>query len=158
MGCGMFIARDPSILSEAFKVAAEFMPSSVSQLDPYLTTVQWSRRFLGLRLFLSLAAAGWVGYGQHVERAVELAARVRERLAARGWQIANDSQLAVLCVIPPPGYPAIREIVKRVLASGRAWVAVAKTEGREVIRVCVTHGETSLADVEELVGALEASP
>jgi hypothetical protein len=64
----------------------------------------------------------------------------------------------VLCVIPPPGYPAIRDIVKRVLASGRAWVAVAKTEGREVIRVCVTHGETSLADVEELVGALEANP
>jgi glutamate/tyrosine decarboxylase-like PLP-dependent enzyme len=158
MGCGMFITRDPGILSMAFKVAAEFMPSSVTQLDPYLNTVQWSRRFLGLRLFLSLAAAGWGGYGQHVERAVEVAAYAREELAARGWQIANDSQLAVLCVIPPPGYPAIREIVKRVLASGRAWVAVAKTEGREVIRVCVTHGETSLADVEELVGALEANP
>jgi glutamate/tyrosine decarboxylase-like PLP-dependent enzyme len=156
MGCGMFITRDPKILSEAFKVAAEFMPSSVTQLDPYLNTVQWSRRFLGLRLFLSLAAAGWAGYGQHVERAAEVAARVRERLASRGWQIANDSQLAVLCVIPPPGYPAIRDIVKRVLTSGRAWVAVAKTEGREVIRVCVTHGETSLADVDELVAALEA--
>ncbi len=158
MGCGMFITRDPRILSEAFKVAAEFMPSSVTQLDPYLNTVQWSRRFLGLRLFLSLAAAGWEGYGQHVERAVEVAARAREQLAVRGWQVANDSQLAVLCVIPPPGYPAIRDIVKRVLASGRAWVAVAKTEGRDVIRVCVTHGETSLADVEELVGALEANP
>jgi glutamate/tyrosine decarboxylase-like PLP-dependent enzyme len=157
MGCGMFLTRDPGILSEAFKVAAEFMPSSVTQLDPYLNTVQWSRRFLGLRLFLSLAAAGWAGYGQHVERAVEVAARVRAQLAARGWQIANDSQLAVLCVIPPPGYPPIRDMVKRVLASGRAWVAVAKTEGREVIRVCVTHGETSTADVEELVSALEAN-
>ena len=57
---------------------------------------------------------------------------------------------------PPAGYPAIRDIVKRVLASGRAWVAVSKTEGREVIRICVTHGETSLADVEQLVEALEA--
>jgi hypothetical protein len=45
-----------------------------------------------------------------------------------------------------------------VLASGRAWVAVAKTEGRDVIRICVTHGETSLADVAELVSALEANP
>ena len=46
--------------------------------------------------------------------------------------------------------------MKRVLASGRAWVAVSKTEGREVVRVCVTHGETSSQDVEELVAALEA--
>ena len=75
---------------------------------------------------------------------------------ARGWQVANDSQLAVLCLIPPPGLPPIRELVKRVLGSGRAWVAVAKTEGREVVRVCVTHGETTLQDVEELVAALEA--
>jgi aromatic-L-amino-acid/L-tryptophan decarboxylase len=156
MGCGMFITRDPKILSEAFTVAAEFMPSSVTQLDPYLNTVQWSRRFLGLRLFLSLACAGWEGYGAHVERAAAVTERVRQGLQARGWQVANDSQLAVLCVLPPPGRPAIRDIVKRVLASGRAWVAVARTEGREVIRVCVTHGETTLTDVEELVAALES--
>ena len=156
MGCGMFITRHPQVLSAAFKVAAEFMPSSVTALDPYLNTVQWSRRFLGLRLFLSLAAAGWEGYGTHVERAAAVTAAVRERLVARGWQVANDSQLAVLCVTPPPGSAPIRELVKRVLGSGRAWVAVAKTEGREVVRVCVTHGETALEDVEQLVAALEA--
>jgi glutamate/tyrosine decarboxylase-like PLP-dependent enzyme len=156
MGCGMFITREPQVLSEAFKVAAEFMPSSVTAIDPYLNTVQWSRRFLGLRLFLSLAAAGWSGYAAHIERAGEVAALVRERLVARGWRAVNDSQLAVLCVVPPEGYPPIRDIVRRVVASGRAWVAVAKTEGREVVRVCVTHGETSVADVEELVAALDA--
>ncbi|MHB8814882.1 MAG: pyridoxal phosphate-dependent decarboxylase family protein, partial [Steroidobacteraceae bacterium] len=62
MGCGMFIARDPAILSEAFRVGADFMPSSATSIDPYLNSVQWSRRFMGLRLFLSLAAAGWQGY------------------------------------------------------------------------------------------------
>jgi glutamate/tyrosine decarboxylase-like PLP-dependent enzyme len=156
MGCGMYITRDPQILSETFTVAAEFMPSSVTQLDPYLNTVQWSRRFLGLRLFLSLASAGWQGYAEHVERAVAVTALARTRLTARGWQAANASQLAVLCVLPPPGYAPIRDIVKRVLGSGRAWVAVSKTEGREVIRICVTHGETSESDVDELVAALES--
>jgi aromatic-L-amino-acid/L-tryptophan decarboxylase len=156
MGCGMFITRHPEVLSDAFRVSAEFMPSSVTQLDPYLNSVQWSRRFLGLRLFLSLAAAGWSGYAVHVERAAQITAMVKERLAARRWHIANDSPLAVLCVTPPPGYPAIRDIVRRVLDSGRAWVAVAKYEGREVVRICVTHGEVSAADVEELVAALES--
>ena len=157
MGCGMFITREPQVLSHAFRVSAEFMPSNVSALDPYLTTVQWSRRFLGLRLFLALGAAGWQGYAAHVERATAVTALVRARLEARGWTALNDSPLAVLCLLPPPGYPPIRDLVRRVLDSGRAWVAVAKYEGREVVRVCVTSGETSERDVEELVAALEVS-
>ena len=157
MGCGMFITRDPKVLSHAFRVSAEFMPSSVSTLDPYLNTVQWSRRFLGLRLFLALAAAGWDGYGAHVERAAAVCALVGEELRARGWTVVNDSPLAVLCALPPPGYPPIRELVRRLLDSGRAWAAVAKYEGREVVRVCVTSGETSEADVAELVAGLEAT-
>jgi glutamate/tyrosine decarboxylase-like PLP-dependent enzyme len=157
MGCGMFIARDPAILSEAFRVGAEFMPSSATAIDPYLNTVQWSRRFMGLRLFLSLAAAGWPGYGAHVERAVQVIERIAARLVAKGWTVANDSRLAVLCVLPPAGSPPLREIVRKVLASGRAWVAVAKLEGREVVRICATHGEIAMADIDELVAALEAA-
>jgi glutamate/tyrosine decarboxylase-like PLP-dependent enzyme len=157
MGCGMFISRDAAILSEAFRVGAEFMPSSASNIDPYLNSVQWSRRFMGLKLFLSLGAAGWQGYGAHVERAAQVIACARARLAARGWTIANDSPLAVLCVLPPVGSAPIREIVRKVLASNRAWAAVAKLEGREVVRICATHGETTVADVEELVSALEAA-
>ncbi len=157
MGCGMFIAREPAILSEAFRVGAEFMPSSATNIDPYLNSVQWSRRFMGLRLFLSLAAAGWQGYGAHVERAVEVIDAAKARLVAKGWAVANDSRLAVLCVLPPAGSPPIREIVRKVLASGRAWVAVAKLEGREVVRICATHGEITLADIDELVAALEAA-
>lgn len=157
MGCGMFLVRDPQVLNAAFGVSAEFMPSNVSQLDPYLNSVQWSRRFLGLRLFLALAAAGWSGYAQHVERAAAVAAEIAAALTARGWTVVNDSALAVLCLKPPAGYPAVREVVRRTLGSGRAWVAVATYEGEDVVRVCITHGEVAASDVEELVAALEAT-
>ncbi|MGH8328747.1 MAG: pyridoxal phosphate-dependent decarboxylase family protein, partial [Steroidobacteraceae bacterium] len=112
MGCGMFITRDPAVPSEAFRVGAEFMPSSATSIDPYLNSVQWSRRFMGLRLFLSLAAAGWQGYGAHVERAVRVTDCAKARLLAKGWSIANDSRLAVLCVLPPSGSAPVREIVR----------------------------------------------
>lgn len=157
MGCGMFITRAPAVLSESFRVATDFMPSSVPSVDPYLNTLQWSRRFMGLRLFLSLAAAGWSGYAQHIERAVEVIAQARDRLRSLGWSVLNDSELAVLCVLPPAGFPPVRELVRNVLGSGRAWVAASTFEGREVVRICNTHGETSLADVEELVAALQAT-
>jgi glutamate/tyrosine decarboxylase-like PLP-dependent enzyme len=154
MGCGMFITRHAAVLSEAFRVAADFMPSTAASTDPYLNSVQWSRRFLGLRLFLALGVAGWQGLAAHVERAVDVVAQVKERLLARGWTVANDSALGVLCVEPPASGPGVREIVRRTLESGRAWVARSNFEGRDVIRICATNGRTSLADIEELVRVL----
>ena len=154
MGCGMFIARDPRPLSEVFRVAADFMPSNASSLDPYLTTLQWSRRFVGLRLFLTLATAGWQDLGAHVERATQVVDSVREGLTLLGWSVANTSELAVLCVVPPSGSRSVREIARRVVGSGSAWVAATAFEGHDVVRICATHGETALADVEALVGVL----
>jgi glutamate/tyrosine decarboxylase-like PLP-dependent enzyme len=155
MGCGMFFTRRPGVLSAAFHVATGYMPSHNAGRDPYLNSVQWSRRFLGLRLFLSLAAAGWTGYARHVEHAIELAAQLEDRLLARGWRIVNASPVGVLCIEPPSGSPEVQAIVSNVLASGRAWISAAAFEGRQVIRACVTHGKTSAADVDILVVALE---
>jgi glutamate/tyrosine decarboxylase-like PLP-dependent enzyme len=157
MGCGMFITRDPGILSSAFQVSTTYMPSNLRSVDPYVTSIQWSRRFLGLRLFLSLAAAGWAGYGEHVEHSVELAARLAQKLQALGWTIVNDSALAVLCIQPPSGSAGVGSIVSEVLRSGRAWISAATFEGQAVIRACVTHGETTPADVDALVDALRVA-
>ena len=156
MGCGMFITRHPDVLSSTFQASTSFMPSNLPSLDPYVTSVQWSRRFLGLRMFLSLAAAGWSGYAEHVERSIELTELLEDKLVARGWSIANSSPLAVLCIKPPPDFGDVRSIVARVLASGRAWVAVASFEGSEIIRACVTNGETTEDDIIELVYSLES--
>jgi len=154
MGCAIFITRHGHLLSEAFHASTSFMPSSVSGVDPYLNSVQWSRRFLGLRLFLALASAGWEGLGAHVERSVEVVARVEERLVALGWTVANDSELAVLDAVPPADLGDVRELVRRVVAGGRAWVAPTTFEGRDVVRICATNGETTIEDVNALIAAL----
>lgn len=154
MGCAMFITTHGPLLSEAFHASTSFMPSSVTGLDPYLNTVQWSRRFLGLRLYLALATAGWDGLGAHVERAVDVIEHIKRRLVSDGWSVANDSGLAVLDVAPPAALEDVRALVRRVVASGRAWVAPVSFEGRDYVRICATNGETSLADIEELVAVL----
>jgi glutamate/tyrosine decarboxylase-like PLP-dependent enzyme len=157
MGCGMFLSVRPEALSGAFHVSAGFMPSNIAEVDPHVTSVQWSRRFLGLRLFLSLAAAGWRGHGAHVERSVALARRIEEQLATQGWTVVNDPSLAVLCLVPPASGAAAGAIVRRVVASGRAWVSATTFEDRPVVRACVTHGETAPEDVDALVDALLAA-
>jgi glutamate/tyrosine decarboxylase-like PLP-dependent enzyme len=156
MGCALFITTHAEVLSEAFHASTTFMPSSIASVDPYINSVQWSRRFVGLRLFLALSAAGWQGLGAHVERAVAVIARAREKLEALGWSVANGSELAVLDVIPP-GNRDVRTLVRQVVSSGRAWVAPTRFEGRDVVRICATNGETSDSDVDELIAALSAA-
>ncbi len=154
MGCGMVLTAHPAVLSSAFAVSTGYMPSNDRERDPYVLSLQWSRRFLGLRLFLSLALGGWDAYGDHVEHAIDLAERLSAALAARGWRTVNRSSLAVLCIEPPPNSADVRSIVNKVLASGRGWVSVATFEGRDVIRACITHGETTVQDIETLVDVL----
>ncbi|HEU4731673.1 MAG TPA: pyridoxal-dependent decarboxylase [Kofleriaceae bacterium] len=154
MGAGMFLTRRPEILCQAFAVAASYMPSNDAARDPYVTSAQWSRRFVGARLFLTLATAGWDGYARHVERAVALAQRLARSLAAAGWTVANDSPMAVVCVEPPPGAPPPRAVVDAIVRDGDAWISVAELEGREVVRLCVTNGRTSEADIDAVARAL----
>lgn len=154
MGCGMFITRHPETLSDSFHASTVYMPSNIPNVDPYVTTAQWSRRFLGLRLFLSLAATGWSGYADHVERTVRLADLLKDELTARGWAVVNDSPVAVVCALPPPGSPAPNVIARRAVASGRAWVSSTMFRGRDVVRMCITNGHTTSEDVRALVRLL----
>jgi glutamate/tyrosine decarboxylase-like PLP-dependent enzyme len=151
MGCGMFLTRDTTAL-QAFRVSTYFMPSQHMD-DPYVTSVQWSRPFRGLRLFLTLAAVGWAGIATHVEHCLERGDLLCQMLKSSGWQVVNQSKLGIHCFVPPSGEDA-RRIVNNVLASGKAWVSVTSFAGREVIRACVTSGETTEQDIGILVDEL----
>ena len=43
-----------------------YMPTAEAA-DPYLTALQWSRRFIGLKVFLALAVAGREGYAAQIQ-------------------------------------------------------------------------------------------
>jgi aromatic-L-amino-acid decarboxylase len=156
MGCGVFLTCHPQLLSTAFHVNTRYMPSHQAIVDPFVSSVQWSRRFLGLRLFASLATVGWEGHAAHVEHSLTLAAELATALTARGWWIVNDSRTGVVCAAHPL-HGDINPIVRHVLDTGRAWVSVATFEGSEVIRMCVTSGLTTTADIDDLVAVLTQS-
>ena len=157
MGCGMFLTSHAGVLPQAFQVATSFMPSAEASRDPYMNSMQWSRRCLGLRLFLSLATVGWQGYAVHTERAVTLAARLQDGLRGIGWQVVNASPLAVVCAVPPKGGNNVVGTVKQVVRGGDAWISTTSYQGRTVLRACITHGETSEADVDRLVQLVAAA-
>jgi len=157
MGCGLLLTSHPAVLSDAFQVVMACMPSNHATLDPYVTSVQWSRRFSGLRLFLALATVGWQGYALHVERSIALAEMLSSQLTASGWKRVNRSSMAVLCVVPPSEDFDPQAIARAVVMSGIAWISVAEFEGRPVIRACITSGESTADDVTRLVACMNAA-
>ncbi len=159
MGAGMFFCRHPAAIAESFHAAASYMPDPTGQtLDPYLSSVQWSRRFIGLKVFLTLAELGEQGLAAMIERQASLGQELRGRLEAAGWRLANRTPLPVVCATHPrilEGAISIRAVVERVQARGQAWVSEVMLAGRiPAVRACVTNYRTTPADITFLVEEL----
>lgn len=157
MGAGMYLSRRPGALAGAFGVHAQYMPKGAED-DPYARTMQWSRRFIGLKLFMTLAACGWRGYEEALRHQVEMGRLLRARLAADGWILRNETQLPIVCFVDGTrddgASGRFLAGVARAVAS-RAWLSVTRVRGGSpVLRACITHPQTAPADVDTLVAEL----
>ena len=126
--------------------------------DPYLSSAQWSRRFTGLKVFLSLAAAGQDGYAAQIERDCELGNHLRARLQQDRWQIVNQTALPVVCFAPDEddSSETLESIARHVGASGVAWISVARFAGRPALRACITSYRSIESDIDALCDELAA--
>src|SRR3989454_2988494 len=99
MGAGMFFCRHPDVVGEAFRAQTSYMPGKTAGpvVDPYTTSVQWSRRFIGLKLFLALAEHGESGYVGMIEHQARMGDVLREAIERAGWRIVNSTPLPLVC-------------------------------------------------------------
>jgi glutamate/tyrosine decarboxylase-like PLP-dependent enzyme len=157
MGAGIFLTRHADALGRTFRTTASYMPSAETS-DPYLSSVQWSRRFIGLKVFMALAAAGRAGYAAQLERDCELADHLRSRLRRDRWLIVNETPLPVVCFTTDDQSQAnLASIAERVVDSGIAWVSVAQLAGHPALRACITSYRTTEKDIDSLCAALAAA-
>jgi aromatic-L-amino-acid decarboxylase len=161
VAAGMFFTRHREPILQAFRVeASSYVPPAVlDTFDPYVTTVQWSRRFIGLKLFMTLAEIGEQGMAGLIEHQAAMAELLRARLASSGWLLVNDSPLAIVCFTHPAiedGRTTASEVVGRVVGGGRAWISEVRLSGPiTALRACITSHRTQPSDIYILVEELE---
>ncbi|HWH23329.1 MAG TPA: aminotransferase class V-fold PLP-dependent enzyme [Candidatus Limnocylindria bacterium] len=161
VGAGMFFTRHREPILQAFRVeASSYVPPAVADtFDPYVTTIQWSRRFIGLKLFMTIAELGWQGMARLIEEQAAMGEFLRARLASSGWRLVADSPLAVVCFTHPEiesGRVAASEVVDRVVGGGQAWISQVRLRGSTIaLRACITSHRTRPADIDILVDELE---
>jgi aromatic-L-amino-acid decarboxylase len=159
MGAGMFICQDAQGLAETFRVQTSYMPSGEVD-DPYLHSIQWSRRFIGFKLLLSLAMIGRNGYAAHMERDMASGEALREWLGRAGWRVVNDTPLPLVCFTHPhfdgPGADeAHTQLVAEIQGRGTAWLSTVRVRDQTAVRACITSHRTTEADLDILVEELE---
>jgi aromatic-L-amino-acid/L-tryptophan decarboxylase len=158
MGAGMFFCRDSDVLRRLFELDASYLPRHTDQGDDlYSRSLQWSRRFIGLKVFLTLAAVGKDGMGRRIERQVEVANYLRRRLRDEGWAIANHSPLPVVCFTHPAihGDEMVSMTAQAINERGNVWISAAALPEGPVLRACITHDDTGVVDVDALCDELK---
>lgn len=163
MGAGIYLTRHPDILHKTFSIKADYMPKDaigLNVVDPYTHSLQCSRRFIGLKVFLSLAVAGWDGYGTVISHQVKMADLLRQELKKSGWDVVNQTKLPVVCFIDrqrSEGKSAafIEGIARGVVSSGKAWISTTRlNQNIPVLRACITNYRTESEDIHLLVRVL----
>src|ERR1051326_2634688 len=139
IGAGMFFCRHPDAAGEAFRVETSYMPGKTAAVrDPYTSSVQWSRRFIGLKLFLALAERGESGYAEMIEHQARMGDVLRESLRAAGWRIVNRTPLPVVC-FTRDGLDTTA-FLAALYARQIAWMSEVRLGGAPpVLRACVTR-------------------
>jgi aromatic-L-amino-acid decarboxylase len=163
VGCGMFFCRSRQALAAAFGTETTYVPaqSDDGRVYPFITSLQWSRRFNGLKLFMLLAERGQAGVAARIERQTSMGEALRARLRAADFLIVNDTPLPVVCFTHPAlgDDAAAYDRVCAYLAERQiAWISRTLLDHRQpALRACITHVDTDERDLDAMVEGLGAA-
>jgi glutamate/tyrosine decarboxylase-like PLP-dependent enzyme len=152
MGAGMFFCRHTDAVAEAFHAETSYMPPTTAGpvTDPYTSSVQWSRRFIGLKLFLALAHNGESGYAGMIEHQTRMGEVLRESLKFAGWRIVNATPLPLVC-FTRDGLNTTK-FLAALMERQIAWMSEVRLgNAAPVLRACITSFRTTEADIKSVV-------
>lgn len=164
MGCGMYVTRHRGSLRRTFGLERSvYMPDETyaeATTEPYRETMQWSRRFTGLKLWMTVMTHGLAGYRGVLRHQVAMGEYLKGRLRVTGWEVLNDTPLPVAC-FRPAGEPDadIPALLAAVNAAGDTWITdtVLRYDGAKCLRVGISNFATQREHVDVVVARLAAA-
>jgi len=160
MGTSMFITSHKDMLHKTFRISAEYMPKEGKELDivdPFTHSIQWSRKSLGVKVYLSLLIFGWDGYDEVIGHQTEMGNYFREKLMEHNWNIKNKTPFPVICFTDDQfdeNADFVPFICNQLIQSGTTWLSVYPVDGRQTLRVCVTNYKTDNGHIDALITSL----
>ncbi len=153
MATSLYLTSDTSILHKTFNVKTDYMPADgdqVERIDSYIHSMQWSRRFIGLKIYLPLAVFGWEGYTKTISHQIEMGDVLRSLLEENGWIVKNRTDLPIVCFTHPDlleNKEMVQQLVDDLIYSGETWLSAYPINGELTLRACITNYDTQMEDL-----------
>jgi len=154
--CGVLLVRSRADLEAAFSHEAPYIPEIEFGEHPVEWTLEYSRPFRALKLWLALRAHGAEAFREAIEHDLELA-----RLVADLVREADDLELLTepsLSIVPFRRVPARGDVdlhnqrlVGALQRDGRVYVTGAVVDGSWCLRPCMVNYRTTEDDARALV-------
>jgi aromatic-L-amino-acid/L-tryptophan decarboxylase len=160
LGAGILLTRHPHVLQRAFGVDTGYVPpTETGAVDLYKNSMQWSRRFMGLKVLFAFAEHGTSGVGRLLEHQARMADLLRLKLRTAGWSVVNETVLPLVCFTHsdlPSDESGLRQLVDSILARGKVWISTVRLPGIGwALRACITSWQSNEGDLTVLLEELE---
>ena len=166
ISCGAFLLKNPADY-RLMHQQAEYLNSAFDETQgvPNLVakSLQTTRRFDALKLWMSIEALGLKQLSQLIEHGIELAQQIAQLIAQTPeLQLLQQPQLSsVLFRVTPSTLEASRwdelnqSVADRLLSSGQANVGVTRYQNHTVLKLTLLNPMTQLSDLAQLLAAVQ---
>ncbi len=158
--CGCLLFRDPAIARQTFAHSGDYV--RVLNRDPieafvfFEETIELSRRFRALKLWMSLQYHGRRTFRDSIARDLHHARMLAEQVASQPeLEVVAPVALSVVCFRHRS--KDNEAILRRVLARGRVYLSNATIDGQFSLRACFVNHRTEAEDVQAIVSEVVAA-
>jgi glutamate/tyrosine decarboxylase-like PLP-dependent enzyme len=165
---GALVVRRRDDLRRTFHRAPEYYRSNRPEDEPlnwYQYSIEGTRSFRALKLWMSWQHLGTAGLGGLIEHDVDLAASLADRVrSADDLELACEPELSVVCfrhlpervrAWPGEQQDAYQTACQRALeADGAAWVSVTSLRGRTYLRAGLVNYLSTEAELDAMLDAI----
>jgi aromatic-L-amino-acid decarboxylase len=152
--CSTVLLREAGWLRATFGHEEQYMLHEGDVVNPVDRTLEYSRPFRSLRLWMAFRVHGAAQYRTWIEHTLTNARHFTELLrAAPDFELLHEPMLSTLCFrhIPPDGEDLDEhnlQLARALQRDGRVFLAPAAVDGRACLRVCFVNFRTTPDEVE----------
>ena len=155
--CGIVLVRDSSALAAAFAHEESYMPHDHGELHAVDMTLEYSRPFRALKLWLAFRVHGARAIRDAIRRNLQQAALLVDEIHLHDdLELLMEPPLSIVLFRQTPGSVADwnahnARLAEALQADGRVYVASATVDGTVWLRPCLVNYRTTDDDVRALV-------
>ena len=158
--CSVVLLRDGTALQDAFGHEERYMLRREGTPNAVDRTLEYSRPFRSLKLWLAFRVHGAAAYRLYLEHTIQLARRFQALLEdAPTFELVHRPQLSTVCFrhVPREGLGALeldahnRDLAHAIQEDGRVYLAPAVVDDHVCLRVCFVNFRTRDDEVDRIV-------